>query len=188
MYADDVQFLHQGPISDLPELQETVESTVAAAHSWFNENCLKINPNKTDLTVIKSTKRKATSEFSIRFGDASIRPSPTVKVLGMTVDGGLTFEAHVSGVVRRCYATLGGLSKMTGKLPEAVKKNDSRSAYFPTPIILLYGVGRMQQDTTSPSTESHKPLCAGSEGRKTVCLRVTAVSRLKMAISGLNDC
>ena len=131
MYADDVQFLHQGPISDLPELQATVESTVAAAHSWFNENCLKINPNKTDLTVIKSTKRKATSEFSIRFGDASIRPSPTVKVLGMTVDGGLTFEAHVSGVVRRCYATLGGLSKMTGKLPEAVKKMIVEMLIFP---------------------------------------------------------
>ena len=51
MYADNVQFLHQGPISDLPELKATVESTVAAAHSWFDENCLKINPSKTDLTV-----------------------------------------------------------------------------------------------------------------------------------------
>ena len=143
MYADDVQFLHQGLDSDMPELQATVERTVAAAHSWFDENCLKINPNKTDLTVVKSTKRKSPSEFSIRFGDVTIRPSPMVKVLGMTVDGGLTFEAHVSSVVRRCYATLGGLSKMTGKLPEAVKKNDSRNAHLSPSFVLLYSMGRL---------------------------------------------
>ena len=128
MYADDVQFLHQSKPKALPELQASV---VAAAHSWFDENCLKLNPNKTDLTLIKSSRRRLSSEFSVDFGDVTIRPSPTVKVLGMVVDGGLTFEKHVSGVVRRCYATLGGLSKMTHKLPEAVKKMIVEMLIFP---------------------------------------------------------
>ena len=101
------------------------------AHRWFNENCLKINPNKTDLALIKSSKKRLTSEFSVNFGNVTIKPSPTVKVLGMTVDAGLKFESHVSGVVRRCYATLSGLSKMTDKLPEAVKKMIVEMLIFP---------------------------------------------------------
>ena len=131
MYADDVQFLHLSMPKALPELQASVERTVAAAHSWFEENSLKINPNKTDLTLIKSSRRRLSSEFSVDFGDVTISPSPTVRVLGMVVDGGLTFETHVSSVVRRCYATLGGLSKMTHKLPEAVKKMIVEMLIFP---------------------------------------------------------
>ena len=49
----------------------------------------------------------------------------------MTVDGGLSFEGHVSNVVRRCYATLGGLSKLAHKLPEAVKKMIVEMLIFP---------------------------------------------------------
>ena len=122
MYADDVQFLHQGLMDKLPEFQATTQRTVATAHSWFKQNFLKINPNKTDLALIKSARRRSPSKFSIRFGEVAIKPSSTVKVLGMTVDGGFNFEAHVSSVVRRCYATLGSLSQMTGKLPETVKR------------------------------------------------------------------
>ena len=131
MYADDVQFLHRGLFDRLPGFQADIERTVATAHSWFNQNCLKINPNKTDLILIKSARRRALPEFSIRFGEVNIKPSSKVKVLGMTVDGGLTFEAQVSSVVRRCYATLGGLSKMTGKLPETVKKMIVETLIFP---------------------------------------------------------
>ena len=131
MYADDVQFLHRSRPDDLSQLKASVERTVATAHSWFNENSLKINPTKTDLILIKSNRRLLTSEFSVQFGDASIRPSSTVKVLGMDVDAGLTFEKHVSGTVRRCYATLGGLSKMAGKLPESVKKMIVEMLIFP---------------------------------------------------------
>ena len=131
MYADDVQLLHQSKPSDLSGLKVSVERTVATVHSWFSENSLKINPNNTDLVLIKSSKRQLSYEFSVQFGDVSIRPSPAVKVLGMDVDGGLTFEKHVSSIVRRCYATLGGLSKMAGKLPEPVKKMIVESLIFP---------------------------------------------------------
>ena len=131
IYADDVQFLHRSMPNDLSNLQACVEHSVATAHSWFNENCLKINPTKTDLTLIKSSQRRLTSEFYVLFGGINIRPSPKVKVLGMDIDEGLTFEAHASSVVRRCYATLGGLSKMAGKLPEEVKKMIVETLIFP---------------------------------------------------------
>ena len=131
MYADDVQFLHRDSPGDMVELRAAVEHTVATAHSWFNDNCLKINPDKTYVTLIKSNRRRSTGEFAVNFGDVTINPSPVVKVLGMAVDSGLKFDSHISSVIRRCYATLGGLSKMTGKLPESVKKLIVESLIFP---------------------------------------------------------
>ena len=131
MYADDVQFLHQGRPNALTELKEHVEHTVTAAHCWFTENSLKVNPTKTDLTLVKSKRRRLSSGFNVKFDDVTISPSPAVKVLGVTVDGGLSFEGHVSNVVRRCYATLGGLSKLAHKLPEAVKKMIVEMLIFP---------------------------------------------------------
>ena len=80
-----------------------------------------INPDKT-YVILKSSRSRAIADFEIRFGNTSIEPSPVVKVLGMSIDSGLTFESHISSVIRRCYATLGGLSKMTRKLPERVKR------------------------------------------------------------------
>ena len=69
--------------------------------------------------------------FSIRFGEAQIHPSATVKVLGVTVDSHLTFEVQISSVIRRCYATIGGLSKLSRSLPEEVKKMIIQSLVFP---------------------------------------------------------
>ena len=42
MYADDVQFLHQGSSDDLSELRDAVDHTVATAHKWFNDNRLQV--------------------------------------------------------------------------------------------------------------------------------------------------
>ena len=51
-----------------------------------------------------------------------IHPSPTTKILGVVVDSELTFQPHVTAVIRRCYATLGGMSKSARGLPREVKK------------------------------------------------------------------
>ena len=54
-----------------------------------------------------------------------------MKILGVVVDSGLTFEDHVSLVIRRCYATLEGLSKLSKRLPKEVKKIIVETLVFP---------------------------------------------------------
>ena len=54
MDADDVQFLHLASPQSVLELQSDVECTLDIASHWFIQNCLKINPTKTDLLVLKS--------------------------------------------------------------------------------------------------------------------------------------
>ena len=131
MYADDVQFLHQGQPRHILDLQQRVEHTVNTAHRWFNANSLKINPTKTDLVLIKSKRRQLNHNFTINFGNAEIPLSQAVKVLGMTLDSNLSFDAQVSTVIRRCYATMGGLAKLARSLPEEVKKMIIESLVFP---------------------------------------------------------
>ena len=57
-----------------------------------------------------------------KFGDAVIHPSPCIKIIGVNVDQHLYLQSHVDLIVRRCYATLGVLSKVAHKLPQSVKK------------------------------------------------------------------
>ena len=133
MYADDVQFFHQGQAQHILDLQSRVELTVNAAHRWFIANSLKINPAKTDLVLVKSKKRHLSHDFRVKFNQAKIHPSPSAKVLGVTVDSNLTFEAHISSIIRRCYATMGGggVAKLARSLPEEVKKIIIDALVFP---------------------------------------------------------
>ena len=132
IYADDIQFGHRGEIHQMPELQGRVERSFGSAQQWwFTANSLKINPTKTDLVLIKSKRRKENSKFSITIGDVKIEPSSSTKILGMMVDSSLTFEDHTSAVIRRCYATIGGLSKLSRSLPETVKKMLIETLVFP---------------------------------------------------------
>ena len=138
MYADDVQFLHKCLPQNVSDLRARVEHTMNTAQGWYIENTLKINPSKTDVVLIKSRQRRAaTADFCMHFGDAMVQPSPKAKVLGIVVDEGLTFESHVSAVVRRCYAVLGGLCKFTHRLPQQVKQMIVEALVFPHIVYCL---------------------------------------------------
>ena len=45
-----------------------------------------------------------------------IGPSPSVNVLGIIVDSGLTCESQISSFVRRCFGMLVGLAKLSHQL------------------------------------------------------------------------
>ena len=122
MYADDIQFIHSCKPCNVTTLKQNVEDTLKAAHAWFVDNSLKLNPSKTELVLIKTRQRRIPDSFSVTFNGTTLVPTTKVKLLGVIVDAHLTWEAHVSLVVRRCYATLRGLSKLAYCLSYDVKK------------------------------------------------------------------
>ena len=122
MYADDIQFIHSCEPCNIPALKQNVEDTLKVAHVWFVANSLKLNPNKTEILLVKTRQRQTPDSFSITFNGTTLVPSANAKILGIIVDGHLTWESHVSLVVRRCYAALRGLSKMSHSLSRDVKK------------------------------------------------------------------
>ena len=121
LYADDAQFIHSSDPKDMEGLQNSVQTTLSRAKNWFVQNGLKINPQKSEILLVASSRRRISVDFEITFDGATLHPAQKVKVLGVVLDKSLTFEDHISVVIRRCYATLGGLSKMSRRLPEEVK-------------------------------------------------------------------
>ena len=131
MYADDTQFLNSCDRGGLESHQAVLEGMLETVQTWFYQNKLKINPTKTELIVFSASTTDRTNGFSISFAGALVKPSPTVKILGVVLDPDLRFEAHVSQIVRRCYATLSGLAKFANKLPASVKQLIVEALVFP---------------------------------------------------------
>ena len=131
MYADDVQFIHTCHPSSLRQLKKDIEKGLTIADSWFSQNSLRINPAKTDFMLVHSQQRRSMGTFSIDFGSSTIQPSQSVKVLGVIVDKNMTWESHVSTVIKRCYACICGLSKFSRRLTENVKKSLIEALVFP---------------------------------------------------------
>ena len=131
MYADDVQFLDADTPSNILALKKRVEDNLSVAMKWFTQNRLKINPSKTEMIVLKSRRRTLNTNFSVRFGSDTVSPSQSVRVLGVTIDSCLAWEAHVTSVVQRCNMILVGLARMRNRVPKDTKRMLVESLVFP---------------------------------------------------------
>jgi len=113
-YADDTQLLD----SSLPDsgsmlqLKIRIEESMASVHNWFKTNSLKMNASKTDFILLgtKNSLRKA-ANFQLDFSGSTFASSDAIKLLGVIVDQALTWDQHISVVVRRCYCILVSLNR-----------------------------------------------------------------------------
>ena len=131
MYADDVQILDAGTPSNVLAIKNRIESDLSVLVQWFTQNRLKINPSKTEMTILKSSRQKTNTSFSIHFGGDAVSPSPSVKVLGITIDSHLTWDSHVASVVQRCNMILVSLARMRNRLPTETKRLLIEALVFP---------------------------------------------------------
>ena len=119
-YADDTVLEHRGnPTSEgLEEMKKVVETDLAALARWFKTNGLKANPEKTELIIVgaPATLKKA-ADFSVTFDGVNLKPTETMKYLGITMDKCLTMEAQTSNVLQKCYGGLITLKKISTSLP-----------------------------------------------------------------------
>ena len=107
-----------------------MEDTLAVARKWFVKSRLKLNPSKTEMLLIHS-RRLQNISFSVSFDNNEIKPSNSVQILGVIFDSGLTWEPHVSAVVRRCYGILIGLARIRNRLPRETKRLLIEALVFP---------------------------------------------------------
>ena len=131
MYADDVQFLDADAPLNILALKKRVESNLSVALKWFTQNRLKINPSKTEMIILKSSRQASDTSFSVVFGSDTVSPSLSVKVLGVTVDRHLAWDAHVTSIVRRCNMLLVGLARMRSRVPRETKRMLVEALIFP---------------------------------------------------------
>ena len=119
-YADDTQVLTSGRPRDSGALVENLEQSLSLLSRWFGKNGMKINAQKTQLIILGTSQNLCKlPPISIKFMDATVLGSPTVRNLGVVFDQNMTFAAHVDDVVRRCTGLLIGLSHCRHSLPQS---------------------------------------------------------------------
>ena len=120
-YADDTQVLISDVKRNLPSLILRMETTLSSLASWFHAHGLKLNASKTEILLLGTRQNtRDLSPVSVRVGGETVRESPCVKNLGVLFDRHLSWDAHVSDVVRKCVGLLIGLRHLRHFLPQHV--------------------------------------------------------------------
>ena len=72
--------------------------------AWFKENALLLNPGKTEAVIFGTRQRLAgvASLVGLNVAGSTVQFSDALKLLGVTPDATLSFDKHVSNVVRAC--------------------------------------------------------------------------------------
>jgi hypothetical protein len=101
-YADDLQLyttVRTDPSDDL----RVLERCVADVSGWFLRNGLLFNSSKTEAVMFGTRQRLVrcrTRRNVVGVNDVTVNFVEAFKLLGVTLDGALTFDKHVSDVVR----------------------------------------------------------------------------------------
>ena len=118
-YADDSVLLHSAPptADGLLQPRQNVEGDLETLSQWFRSNGLKVNPNKTDMSLVGTPSAvKKAANFRLTFEGITLEPADHIKILGVILDQNLSMEKQTARVVQRGYGTLTTLKKLRGTL------------------------------------------------------------------------
>ena len=81
---------------------------------WMRSNRLQLNPAKTEVIWISSSRRQfQITQVAFNVGNNVITSSSIVRDLGIYLDSSLTMTTHISRTVSNCFAyTFGSLSSI----------------------------------------------------------------------------
>ena len=114
-YADDTQILITGNSDE--DIKKKVESCINRAQVWYTTNSLKINPSKTEVLVLGRKKNRKLL-FNVNEGSntTTIESSNKLKVLGVIIDEGLTWEPQIKSIKSKTYRITRNLARTTSAL------------------------------------------------------------------------
>ena len=78
---------------------------------------MQINAEKTQFILFHAPGKRIPIDTEIVIADSSLKPLKQVKLLGITLDVGLTFGQHINSMVGNCKGLLSVLSKAAPMLP-----------------------------------------------------------------------
>ena len=114
LYADDTQLYGSCRPGDTSSLADRVAICVNLVASWMRSNRLCLNPDKTEVLWVSTTRRQHQLPVSPMLIDGSlVHPVRTVRNLGVHLDSDLVMQSHVAKVVAQCFAALRHLRQIS---------------------------------------------------------------------------
>ena len=183
-YADDTQLLDSAHPDHLSILMSRQEETLLAVKSYFTSNSLKMNPSKTTLLLVGTSHNlKKTSSFHVNFSGHTLTPSPFVKMLGVTIDQTLSWEKHISTVVKKCNSILACLYKIRHHLTPEARKLLIQSLVFPHILYCLSvwgGAAACHMDRVQKVVNFGARVVTGARRRDHISPALSALGWLRM--------
>jgi len=102
-YADDLMLYTALVPSMFSDLMSVADCTDAVS-TWFMENALLLNPGKTEAVIFGTRQLLASLDITggINVAGSTVQFNDALKLLGVTLDASLSFDKHVTNVVRAC--------------------------------------------------------------------------------------
>ena len=104
-YADDNTLSIAG--NDLAEIKCKLESDCQDSIEWFKSNLMKANADKFQLLLLG----KSADDFELTIMNTEIKPSPSIKVLGIEIDNKLTFEVQIDNICAQTSKQINALKR-----------------------------------------------------------------------------
>ena len=122
-YADDTQFLHSSSIHEVDNLIQMTELTLRKARAYFTANGLLMNDSKTKCIFIGSRQlmAKLPCNLSICVNDSIIKPTTSVKNLGVYFDTYMTFEKHITEMSKKAIGTIMYVNRIKDNFDKATR-------------------------------------------------------------------
>ena len=103
-FADDLQVYGHVAQDDASSLVIRMVSCIEHVKTWMTSNHLRLNPSKTELIWLGSSRRlHHCPADKVRISDADIQPAESVRDLGVLIDGAMTLTTHVNHLVGVCF-------------------------------------------------------------------------------------
>ena len=88
---------------------EKLEENAEICLNWFNNNYMKMNPDKSHLLL----SGKKTEQMWVKVGNDNILETNEVKLLGVSIDNELKFDNYIENTCKKAHAKLTALSRMS---------------------------------------------------------------------------
>ncbi len=123
-YADNTQFVHSGTVDTLPHLIARAETTLSRAKSYFNNNGLFLNSNKTQCLFVgtRPAIRRVPDNTTINLNNTSITFSKQVKNLGVYMDQHMSFEVHIHEMHKKVMGILLLVNRIRDNFDDVTRK------------------------------------------------------------------
>ena len=108
---------------DVKICSESIREITNQVRSWFNENGLQLNPDKSEAILLGTPQRLKTIDLpSVTVAGSSINTVDKLKSLGVTIDSALTFDQQVKNISRSSYSNIRALRQIRTALTRDTAK------------------------------------------------------------------
>ena len=110
-YADDLTIMSQNPLHETAARQ--LQTYIHTLENWLTTNRMKVSADKSSVTLITPHYSEYKVEPHITLLNTPIPTSHTTKILGVTLDRGMTFNQHTNSINTKAQHRLNVLRALT---------------------------------------------------------------------------